>query len=143
MSLDIFFVAFKGGESAPFDRSIALNAFGKLVEPWNDGWVVKYSDGNYYGGTLRFDEAGANLVTGFSMNRPPFSPELLEGFLKIMRQVPSVLCFPDGDVWGFSADPNIHSETPRGMFKRPEQCAIVATVDEFAEAAGLSWSENS
>ena len=141
MSLDVGLVAYRGGDVAPLDRSFILQSLGDLVESDGEDWAVLWTDGKYYGGTLSFVEEEDGSVTGFTMNRPPFSRELVERLLTIMRSAPSIFWWPDPDVWACSADPNIMSEVPAGTFDRPEQCIIVSTVDEFARALGIEWDE--
>jgi hypothetical protein len=142
MSLDVGLVAYKNGEVGSLDQAFTLETLGDLVEPdGNESWSVLWTDRKHYGGTLLFHEEESGSVTGFSMNRPPFSRELLGRLLVILRQAPSIFWWPDPDVWACSADPNILAEVPEGTFDRPEQCIIVSTVDEFAKALGIEWDE--
>jgi len=144
MSLDVGLVAYREGEVELLDQSFILETLGDLVEPRDsESWSVLWTDRKDYGGTLLFTERDDGSTIGFSINRPPFSLELLERLLVIMRQAPSIFWWPDPDVWACSADPNILAEVPEGTFDRPEQCIIVSTVDEFAKIFGVEWDEES
>jgi len=142
MSLDVYLFGFRGGQPAPFDRSIIVEALGNLLDPWGDGsWGVLGPDGKHYGGVMSFTEEDADLATGFSINRPPFSREFIERLLVIMRQVSGVFLWPDEDVWACVASADTLAELPKDMFDRPEQCAVVSTVDEFAAVLGIEWRD--
>jgi hypothetical protein len=142
MSLDVFLYAFKGGELAPFDRSIVVEALGDLLDPWGDGsWGVLGPDGEHYGGVMHFHEDDTDLVTGFSINRPPFSREFIDRLLTIMLQVSGVFCWPDEGVWACVASADTLAEVPKDMFDQPERCVVVSTVDEFAAVLGIEWQD--
>ena len=145
MSFDIFLIAFKGGETFAFDRSIVIDAFGSALKELRDGsWHVIDDDDQYFGGNLSFTEEGEGedvKVTGFGINRPPFCQGTLKALLDVMRRTPSMLYWPGEGVWACVAHPDVFAELPAGMFASPDELQIVSSPADIARLAGCLSNE--
>jgi hypothetical protein len=91
MSFDIFLSVLRDGDE--FDRSIVERAFASMTNDLkDDDWSLHDQDGEKYWGTVLIENKPA--ITGFSVNRPPFTPEFWNAISEVLRQTPTALVWP-------------------------------------------------
>jgi hypothetical protein len=126
MSFDVSLSCFKHCEHATFPFSLVEAAFGShaaIRKP--DLWVVDY--GNEGRGDMYVDTDGRD-ISGFMVNRPPYSLDFWEGVLTLLRDTPSCL------YWGIGlviAQPWVSQHLPPDMKKSLGDPIIVSTAEDI------------
>jgi hypothetical protein len=129
MSFDVYLFCFERGKNATFPFSLVETAFGShavIREP--DRWVVDYGEEGR--GEMYVDASGGD-ISGFAVNRPPWSLDFWQGVLTLLQHTPSCLCWGSGLV---IAQPWVREHLPRKLKASLGDPSIVSKPEEIRQS---------